>query len=131
MSQEIWSFQVTIAAGTAITNPQRTSTTLPTRKVDELEIVVPPGPAGLMGFAVTMGGVNVIPIQSGTYVVTDDEKISWPLTNLPNTGAWQISGYNTGDFPHTIYLRWLVDIVERGAANSPLFNADFSLLSSG
>jgi len=131
VSQEIWSFQVTIAAGTAITNPQRTSTTLPTRKVDELEIVVPPGPAGLMGFAVTMGGVNVIPIQSGTYVVTDDEKISWPLTNLPNTGAWQISGYNTGDFPHTIYLRWLVDIVERGAANSPLFNADFSLLSSG
>jgi len=130
VAREVWSFQVTIPAGTAQATPVRVQTTLPVRKVDTLEIVVPPGPAGVMGFAISMGGINVIPIQVGTFIVTDDERINWPLSNLPDSGAWQVTGYNTGDFPHTIYLRWLADVVDTPARTSPLLNADLSALSN-
>lgn len=130
MAREIRSFQAVIPAGTAQTSPIRISVAMPVRKVDTLEIVVPPGPSGMMGFAITMGGVNIIPVQPGTYMVTDDERIVWDLTNLPTSGAWQVSGYNTGNFDHTVYLRWLVDIVDAPSSQSPLMGVDLSVLSS-
>lgn len=111
-ASEVYTFQVTIPPGTPQTTPFRQSITIPVRQVDTLEIVVPPGPSGLMGFAITMGGVNVMPLQSGQYIVTDDQKITWPIVGLPTSGAWQLSGYNTDVWPHTVYLWFLVDQVE-------------------
>jgi len=111
MARELWSFQVTIPAGTAVSAPFTQSTTIPVRTPDAVEIIVPPGPSGLMGFAITMGGVNVIPVAPRTFIVTDDEKIHWPISSLPDSGAWEITGYNVDVFDHAIYLRWLVDVV--------------------
>lgn len=130
MAVEVYAFAVTIPAGTLITAPFRQSITMPVRKVDTLEWRVPPGPSGLMGFAVTMGGVNVLPTKPGTYLVADDEHAEWSLTGLPDSGAWQVSGYNTGVFDHAVYLRWLVDVVTAGRSTSPIENIDLSLLSS-
>lgn len=130
MAIEVRPFQVTIPAGTLQTALFRQDMAFPVRKVDTLEIVVPPGPSGLMGFAVTMGGVNVLPTVPGTFIVTDDEKIRWPLTGLPDSGAWQLSGYNTDLFDHSVYVRWLVDLVSTPGSQSPLRNIDINLLSS-
>lgn len=130
MAREVWSFQATIVAGSTVFAPTRVSTTIPVRQVDRLEIVVPPGPSGVMGFAITMGGVNVIPVQPGTFMITDNERISWDLSNLPNSGTWQVSGFNGGNFDHTIYLRWLVDVVPAPTSKSPLTNISLDLLSS-
>lgn len=130
MAIEVWAFQVTIPAGTPQSALFRQSITMPVRKVDILEWRVPPGPSGLMGFAVTMGGVTVIPHSPGTFIVADDERSEWSLTDLPDSGAWQVSGYNTGVFDHTVYLRWLVDVVTAGRSTSPVENIDLSLLSS-
>lgn len=130
MAIEVRAFQVTIPAGTPITTPFRQSIKFPVRKVDVLEWRVPPGPSGLMGFAVSMGGVNVLPTVPGTYIVADDEHSEWSLTDLPDSGDWQVSGYNTGVFDHTVYLRWLVDRVTSGNTRSPIENIDLSLLSS-
>lgn len=130
MAIEVRAFQVTIPAGTLQSAPLRQDMKFPVRKVDTLEIIVPPGPSGLMSFAVTMGGVNVLPTVPGTFIVTDDEKISWPLTGLPDSGAWQLTGFNTDLFDHTVYLRWLVDLVAAPVARSPLSNIDVNLLSS-
>lgn len=130
MAREVWSFQVSIPAGTPQITPVRISTTIPIRRPEVLQVIVPPGPAGSMGFAITMGGVNVIPVQPGAFLVTDNERIEWPLTDLPTSGAWQVSGYNTGNFAHSIFLRWLVDVVQSPSAASPLSNISLDLLSS-
>lgn len=130
VASELWSFQVTIPAGTAQSSPYRQKTTLPTRKVDTLEITIPPGPSGLMGFAVTMGGINVVPVNSGTYIVTDNEKISWPLTGLPDSGDWQVSGYNLDVFDHTVYLRFLVETVPQPSQTGAVAGASLQQLSS-
>ncbi len=130
MAREVYAFQVTIPAGTAKILPYRQKTTLPVRKVDTLEIVIPPGPSGLMGFAITMSTVAVLPIVAGTYVVTDDEHISWPLSDLPTSGDWQVSGYNTDTYDHTIYLRWLVDLAPAPTTTSILDGIDIGSLSS-
>lgn len=129
MASEVYSFQVTVPAGTAQNAPFRQSLTLPVRKVDTLEIVVPPGPSGQMGFAITMGGINVMPIQSGQYIVTDDQKISWPITDLPTSGAWQLTGYNTDVWPHSVYLWFLVDQVDRPTAGALLGITSMQALS--
>jgi hypothetical protein len=130
MAIQVFAFQVTIPAGTAQASPFRQSTQLPERQVSTLEITVPPGPSGLMGFAITMGGVNVLPVSPGTFIVTDDERISWPLTGLPTSGAWQVSGYNTDVWPHTVYLRWLVDLVTQQPSSPLLSGVTLSGLSS-
>jgi len=129
VASEVYSFQVTIPAGTAITAPFRQSLTIPVRKIDTLEIVVPPGPSGLMGFAITMGGINVMPIQSGQYIVTDDQKITWPIDNLPTSGAWQLSGYNTDVWPHSVYIWFLVDQVPRAGQGALLLSTSMQALS--
>lgn len=129
-SREVYRFQVTIPAGTAQTTPFRQDTVIPVRTVNTVEIRVPPGPSGLMGFALTMGGVNVLPQQAGAYIVTDDESISWPLDGLPDTGAWQLTGYNTDVFDHTVYLRFLVDVVPAGPSTSAVGGASLADLSS-
>lgn len=129
MAREVRAFVATIPAGTAQATPVRISVAFPVRKVDSLEIIVPPGPSGLMGFAITMAGVNVIPVVAGTYIVTDDERITWPLDGLPDSGAWQVSGYNTDVFDHSVYLRWLVDIVTTPPGLSVVAGASLAQLS--
>jgi hypothetical protein len=130
VAREVRVFQVTIPAGTAIATPFRQSITFPVRQVDTLEIIVPPGPSGQMGFAVTMGGVNVLPTVPGTWVITDDETIRWPLDGLPSSGAWQVSGYNLGAFDHTVYMRWLVDVATTASGLSVVAGASLADLSS-
>lgn len=130
MASQVFSFQVTIPPGTPQSAPFRQNVTLPDRKVDSLEITVPPGPSGAMGFAVTSRGVNIIPVTAGTYIVTDDRHITWPLTDLPTSGDWQVSGYNVGVWPHTVYLEFLVDLVEQPAQQPLLTQVTLQQLSS-
>lgn len=130
MASEVYTFQVTIPPGTQQSLPYRQSLTLPVRKIDTLEIVVPPGPSGQMGFAITMGGVNVMPLQSGQYIVTDDQKITWPIENLPTSGAWQLSGYNTDVWPHSVYVWFLAGPVDAPTSAGLLSIASMQSLSS-
>lgn len=130
MSSEVYTFQVTIPPGTPQLTPFRQQLTMPVRKIDTIEVVVPPGPSGLMGFAITMGGINVMPIQPNQYLVTDDQKISWPLANLPTSGAWELSGYNTDVWPHAVYVWFLVDQVPTVQSGPLLLSTTMQAISS-
>lgn len=128
MAREIYAFQVTIPAGTTLSAPYQQATPMPVREVTAIEMVIPPGPSGLMGFALTMGGVWVMPVTSGTYVVTDDERIVWPVEQLPTSGSWQVTGYNTDVYPHTVYMRWLVDLLSAPQQTGVLQGIDLAML---
>lgn len=126
MAREIRRFPVTVPAGTAKASPQVSNLSFPFRVVRELEIRVPPGPRGEVGFALGGSGQAVIPVEAGAYLVTDDEIIRWQLDGFWDSGSWQFTAYNTGRFPHTIEVRFLVDLpdeVEAGANLTTLVGA--------
>lgn len=110
MAQEIREFAVRIPAGTAKATPLVTSISFPSRNVTAVSWRVPPGPSGLMGWALTSAGTPVIPIQPGTYIVTDNQADTWELSGYLDSGNWQLTGYNTGLYDHTVYLTFLLDL---------------------
>lgn len=121
MAREIRRFTVTVPAGTAIATPQVTNLIMPSRVVREVEVVVPPGPRGEVGFALGAAGVAVIPINAGAWLVTNDEVIRWPLEGFWDSGSWQIRAYNTGRYVHTLEVRFLVDLVGgAGGVSQPI-----------
>lgn len=63
-----------------------------------------------MGWALTSAGTPVIPIQAGAYIVTDNQAATWNLEGYLDSGNWQLTGYNTGLYPHTVYLTFQLDL---------------------
>lgn len=111
MAREIRAFTLTIPPGTLSSAPVIQQCAMPERRVDELQIIVPPGPSGYVGFAVLVGGVRIIPYLSDQWIITAGESINWPLEDQPTSGAWSVAGYNTGTNPHSIYFRFLLSLV--------------------
>lgn len=118
MAVEVRTFDVTIPTGTAQASPITTDLVLPIRTVEGVELVIPDGCAGLVGFRLTMAGTPVIPTNLGAWLVSNGEVIRWPLEGYPDSGAWQLQGYNTDLFDHTIYVRFLLGLARSAAATS-------------
>lgn len=112
-SSEIRPFQPSVPPGTAKNAPITVALTMPTRAVKHIRIRVPPGPNGLMGFALTSGGLNVIPYGQGQFIVASDEVIDWDPIDEIDSGAWQATMYNTGIFTHTIYILFTVEVPDQ------------------
>ncbi len=106
-----------VPAGTPPAAPVTVDVSFPERVVTAVSWRVPPGPSGLMGWALTSAGAPVIPIQQQTYIVTDNQTSTWPLEDFLDSGNWQVTAYNTGLYDHTVYLTFLLDLP--GAADIP------------
>jgi hypothetical protein len=118
MATEVRSYTLTIPAGTTSAAPLVKAITFPPRIVDAIQIVVPPGPNGLVGFAVMNSGVTVIPYASDPWIITSAENITWPLEQQIESGAWAVKGYNTGTSAHSVYFRFLLRPVNLSAADT-------------
>lgn len=110
VGQEWREFAVLVPAGTAKEAPVTVDVSFPPRTVLSVSWRVPPGPSGLMGWALTSAGTPVIPIQPGTYIVTDDQAATFALAGYLDSGNWQVTGYNTGLYDHTVYLTFELDV---------------------
>lgn len=99
-----------VPAGTTKAAPLVSDISFPAREVIAVSWRVPPGPSGLMGWALTSAGTPVIPIQPGAYVVTDNQSATWNLEGYLDSGNWQLTAYNTGLYDHTVYLTFLLDL---------------------
>lgn len=111
MAIEIYQFTLAIPAGTLSAAPVTQSCKLPVRQVDWLQVVVPPGSGGLVGWNVKVSGTTVIPFNSDPFIITANENITWPIENAPVSGDWSVAGYNLGSFSHTVYFRFGVSLV--------------------
>jgi len=109
MADRIEVSEIVVPAGTTIAAPQTTAVSFVDGVVERLEVVVPPGPSGLVGFRVLHSGQVVIPFSGNTWIVTDDEKLDWPLSNFPTGGKWSIRIYNTDIYSHTLFFRWHIE----------------------
>lgn len=111
MAREVRAFNVTIPAGTPKTDYQITALEFPPRIVTGISVRVPPGPNGQMGFRIGSAGVPIIPQQADAWLIINDEVINWQLSGYHDSGAWQLQGYNTGQSDHTVYIRFLLELV--------------------
>lgn len=98
--------EVLIPAETAIASFQTTSVSFQRGRVDRLEVRIPPGPSGLVGFRIGHSGQVIIPRQGSAWFITDNDKLDWDLDNYPTGSAWEIYAYNTDVYDHTLYFWW-------------------------
>lgn len=124
MSRELRVFTVTTPPGTLQAAPLSTPFALPPREVSRIEVTVPPGPAGLMGFAITNSGLTVIPYASTPFIITAGEFIGWDIVGYINSGAWGALTYNTDTIAHSIQVRLFCDIPGQVGATIPTVITD-------
>lgn len=105
MADRIETPAVTIPAGTLEAAPQTTALSLRDAVLERIEVRIPPGPSGLVGFALLHSGQQVIPFREGDWIITDDESLDWAVERYPTGDKWSVRGYNTDIYPHTLYLR--------------------------
>ena len=110
MAQEIREFAVTVPPGVLPTAPLVTDISFPSRVVRAVSWRVPPGPSGLMGWALTSAGTPVIPIKPGTWIVADNDSATWPLEGYLDSGNWQVTAYNTGIYEHMVCFTFQLDL---------------------
>lgn len=113
MANRIEPFTVTVPAGTPIAAYQKTNLSMQDGRIDRIQIRIPPGPSGLVGFRLAHSGQSVIPYTGERWFVTDSDKLDWDTEGYPENDAWQLWAYNTDIYDHVIYV-WM-HVTDRAA----------------
>lgn len=120
MAQRIEWPSATIPPGTAQASPVAIPLQFPEGIIDRVDILIPPGASGLMGFFLSQSGTQLIPRTAGQFIVADDKYLSFPVEDHPTGSKWACVGYNTDVYPHTITFGFLVREL---ASELPMFPA--------
>jgi hypothetical protein len=108
MATRIEPFTVVTPAATGVSAFLRTPLVFNDGDVTRLEIRIPPGPSGLVGFRIAHSGQSVIPATGNEWLIADNESLDWPLDGFPGNSGWELWSYNTDVYEHAIYLRFHV-----------------------
>lgn len=108
MATEIRAFTVTIPAGTPQAAPVSVDVSFEPLITEAIEWHQPRGAQGLMGWRLTSGGAQVLPKNQGAFIITDGQSGTWALEELHDSGKWEVTGYNTGAFAHSVNVRFHV-----------------------
>jgi len=119
MAQEVHQYTATIPASTPKTALYTSQIALQGYEIESVDLEVPPGPAGLMGFYVARSGQQWIPFEADEFLIWDDRFDSWYLSDQPTGGGWQIVGYNLDRYPHNVVARFHVNSPGANAAPAP------------
>lgn len=111
MADEHFEFAVTVPAGTPIAVPIVVDISVPPREIEKIQWMIPPGASGTTGFRLSSGGVQVIPANRGAWIIRDGSIDGAALARLHNSGKWDVTAYNTGTHPHTVYISMYVALI--------------------
>lgn len=117
MAQRVIPLTCSIPANTLIAAPTHFPLAFPSADVERIDVRIPPGPSGLVGFSINHGGGNFIPQGNGNWIIADDQYLQWPLDDAPNNGNWDIVGYNLDVVAHTIYV--FFNVTDLAVVNVP------------
>jgi hypothetical protein len=109
-------FAVTIPAGTLQSAPITVPCVFNDGDVTEIDVKVPSGPNGNVGFFIGAGGSQYVPRTKGSFIRPNNDFFEWPLTNAINSGSWSVTAFNLDIFDHTIQVFFQVN--ETGASSS-------------
>lgn len=110
MARDVQAFTVSVPVGGTAVAPQIFNMIMPARRVTNIEIVIPDGNRGQLFFALGANGTAVLPSNAGGYIIGNDEVIHWPVEGYISSGAWQLLAYNTGTLPHSLQIRFLLQL---------------------
>ena len=114
MAERVLQHITTIPAGTTAADPTVDELGFDNWDVERIDLQVPPGPLGCMGFYLANNGMPWIPRALGEWIVWDDHRETFYPTGYPTGAGWQLVGYNTGTFPHVVICRFHVNPVAVG-----------------
>jgi hypothetical protein len=126
----VYTFDPTIPAGTPVATPYTAQLTFPVYQVDRIEVKVPAGWNGQVGFQLASMGQQVIPYQAGQWIVASGDDLAWDLAGQMTSGAWELIAYNLGIWTHTPYIRFLVEPVPAATAPAVTPSVAVATLSS-
>lgn len=115
MAERIEKFALVAAAGAAATFQDHAFID---GTVTRVELVVPPGHAGLTSWSFWFATSQLIPKTAGSTIVADDRAFEWDLDNLPTgSGGGSGSGYrsrytNSDVYPHTFHIEVWIDEID-------------------
>lgn len=118
MASEFHQFTATIPANTPKSSLVTVPLSLDYVDIESIDLEVPPGPGGLMGFYVARSGQQWIPYEAGEFLVWDDRFDSWYTTDQPTASGWEIVGYNTDVYDHDVVIRFHTNKVQ-AATSAP------------
>jgi hypothetical protein len=105
MAQMIRERQITIPHNTPLSAGFSVDLNLPDEIVETVDLKVPSGPLGLMGFALAYSDQQIVPYEAGTFFKWNDDRLTWAFDDYPSGGDWQLIGYNDDVvYDHTVYL---------------------------
>jgi hypothetical protein len=113
MATRIEPFSVTVAAGTTQAAFQRTALRFDQGTVTQIDVRVPPGAAGLVGFRIAHSNQSVLPYKGNTWFVMDNDKAEWHLESFPDGDGWELWAYNLDLYAHTVYVWFYVTEIGR------------------
>lgn len=111
VATRIYVYLVTVPSGTPEASPVDTDLEFTDGRIERIEIMVPPGPSGLVGFAVIHSSQQIIPYQAGTFIIADNEVLRWDLQRYPEGSPWTIRAYNLDEYDHTLHVRLYINDV--------------------
>lgn len=108
MATRVEVVNLTVPAGTPVATPVSALLFSNRAEIERLEVKVPPGPSGLVGFRFDHSNRQVIPKTDGTWIITDDETLEWPLQSYSVQPDWHIKAYNLDVYDHVLAVRTLL-----------------------
>lgn len=120
MAERVLQHTVTIPGGTPLAAPVTVALPFDNWELELVELEVPPGPNGALGFVLANNGHPWIPRSVGEWLVWDDKIQAYVPTGYPTAGGWQIVGYNTGTYDHDVITRFHVNPLSGPAAATDL-----------
>ena len=118
MAERVLQFNATIPAGTPVATPTTVTLAVDNWDIQLIDLEVPPGPGGNMGFYLANNGRPWIPRVVGQYLIWDDQQQSFTPDGYPSGAGWAIVGYNTGKYDHAVTVRFHVNPPAQQAPSS-------------
>lgn len=115
MADVVQAFALTLPAGSGSSNITFEDTPLGISDVAQIDIVFPPGCAGLVGARIEFSANPVYPVGSNGWFVLDDDRVQIPVSSQGNSGQWRLSGYNKDFYPHTVRAYYYYNFVDAGS----------------
>ena len=100
--------EFTIPAGTPVASPVSLAFPLEDNFLKAMYIRIPPGPSGYMGFKILWASQQIVPWGNNSWLITNDEKVTWESETAVTVSGLVLEGYNTGQYNHTIYVLGLI-----------------------
>lgn len=104
MQSRPYAADLTVPAGTPATAPVSLTVPVPTGHVTRGVLTIPDGPNGLAGWQLLLAGTPIVPYDGESWLIGNDHVYTFPIDQDVNAGQLTVSGYNTGQYPHTFHF---------------------------